>query len=264
MKLRQIIKYWLYGKCPGLAGSFRYFGTRVHFPKESLSFKAACQQGIFEADNVSVLQALIRPGTLMFDVGANIGLMAIPVLTADASCQVVSFDPSVNVLPSLRQTIAESPFGARWSLVEKAVGAALGTITFTLSSVANSLFDGIRPTQRVESAAQVQVEMTTLDAEWARLGKPAVSLIKIDVEGAESEVLRGAAECLRAERPFVLLEWNRQNLAAYDCPPDFLLQFATGAGYEVLAVPGLHPVKNKHQLKLHMAFTENFLLSPPS
>ncbi|MDB6007192.1 MAG: methyltransferase, FkbM family [Prosthecobacter sp.] len=264
MKLRQIIKYWLFGKCPGLAGSFRYCGVKVRFPVGSLSFKAACQQGIFEADNVTVLQALIRPGTCMFDVGANIGLMAIPVLGADASCQVVSLDPSINVLPSLRRTIAESPFGARWTLVEKAVGAAPGTINFTLSSAANSLFDGIRPTQRVESAAQVQVEMTTLDAEWVRLGKPDVSLIKIDVEGAESEVLRGATECLRAKQPFVLLEWNRQNLAAYECPADFILQFAAEAGYEVLSVPGLNPVKNKHQLKLHMAFTENFLLSPRS
>ncbi len=262
--IRKLLTYWLFGKCPGFAGSFRYFGARVFFPKGSLSFKAACQQGIFEADNVTVLQALIRPGSCMFDVGANIGLMAIPVLTADASCKVVSFDPSVNVLPSLRRTLAESPFGARWTLVEKAVGAAPGTVTFTLSSQANSLFDGIRPTQRVESAAQVQVEMTTLDAEWVRLGKPHVSLIKIDVEGAESEVLRGAAECLRAEQPFVLLEWNRQNLAAYDCPADFVLKFAAEAGYEVLAVPGLHPVKNNHQLKLHMAFTENFLLSPLS
>lgn len=262
MKLRQFIKYWFYGKCPGFAGSFLYFGVRVCFPKNSLSFKAACEQGIFEADNVTVLRALIEPGSCMFDVGANIGLMAIPVLYAEPQCRVISFDPSVNVLPSLRKTMAGAPFGDRWTLVEKAVGAAPGTITFTLSSEANSLFDGIRPTQRVESAAQVQVEMTTLDAEWHRLGKPRVSLIKIDVEGAESEVLRGAAELLRAERPFVLLEWNCQNLAAYECPANFILKFARETGYDVLTIPGLNKVDNENQLKLQMAFTENFLLSP--
>lgn len=262
MKLRQSIKYWLYGKCPGFGGSFPYFGAKVCFPKNSLSFKAACEQGIFEADNVTVLRALIEPESCMFDVGANIGLMAIPVLYAEPQCRVISFDPSVNVLPSLRKTMAGAPFGDRWTLVEKAVGAAPGTITFTLSSEANSLFDGIRPTQRVASAAQVQVEMTTLDQVWTDLERPRVSVIKIDVEGAESEVLRGAAEVLRAERPFVLLEWNRQNLAAYECPHDFILKFAHTAGYQLLTVPGFHAVESENQLRLHMAFTENFLLSP--
>ncbi len=262
MKLRPLVKYWLYGKCPGMAGAFPYYGVRVHFPKGSLSFKAACQQGIFEADNVTVLRALVEPDSCMFDVGANIGLMAIPVLSAEPQCRVISFDPSANVLPSLRKTIAGSPFGDRWTLVEKAVGAAPGTITFTLSSEADSLFDGIRPTHRVASAAQVEVEMTTLDEVWIGAGKPRVSLIKIDVEGAESEVLRGAAELLRVERPFVLLEWNRQNLAAYGRPSDFILKFASEADYEVMAVPGLNKVENTNQLKVHMVFTENFLLSP--
>ncbi len=260
--IREHIKYWLYGKCPGFAGSFPYFGAKVYFPKNSLSFKAACQQGIFEADNVTVMRALVEPESCMFDVGANIGLMAIPVLVSEPQCRVISFDPSANVLPSLRKTMAGSPFGDRWTLVEKAVGASPGTITFTLSSQANSLFDGIRPTQRVASAVQVQVEMTTLDVVWNDLGCPRVSMIKIDVEGAESEVLRGAVECLRAERPFVLLEWNRQNLAAYECPQDFILKFAHEAGYEVMTVPGLNKVENANQLKVHMAFTENFLLSP--
>lgn len=264
MTLRKLVKYWLYGSCPGFAGTFPYFGAKVHFPKGSLSFKAACEQGVFELDNVTVLRALIEPRSCMFDVGANIGLMAIPVLNSDPTCSVVSFDPSVNILPSLRRTVAESPFQERWRLVEKAVGAVPGHITFTLSSQANSLFDGIRPTHRVASAAEVQVEMTTLDEEWRKMGKPRVSLIKIDVEGAESDVLHGASECLRAERPFVLVEWNRQNLAAYEYPADFILTFGRENGYEVLAVPGLHKVENASHLRMHMAFTENFLLGPLS
>lgn len=262
MTIRQHLKYWLFGSCPGLAGAFRYFRTKVYFPKGSMSFKTACQQGIYEADNAAVLRALVEPGSCMFDVGANIGLMAIPVLDAESKCRVVSFEPSMNVLPCLRKTIAESSFEDRWTLVEKAVSSTQGTIDFTLSSQANSLFDGIRATHRVQSVAQVQVEMTTIDATWIGLGKPRVSLIKIDVEGAESDVLRGAVECLCTERPFVLLEWNSKNLAAYECPPGSILKIASEAGYEVLTVPGLNKVENAYKLKVQMAFTENFLLSP--
>ncbi len=60
----------------------------------------------------------------------------------------------------------------------------------------------------------------------------------------------------------MLLEWNRQNLSAYECPSSFILTFAQEMNYELLTVPGLHSVENENQLKVHMAFTENFLLSP--
>ena len=83
----------------------------------------------------------------------------------------------------------------------------------------------------------MEVDLTTLDETWRGLGSPPVSHIKIDVEGAELDVLRGASECLRAERPVVRLEWNAQNLAACDVPPRSLLDFACSQGYKVLSLP---------------------------
>ena len=256
------MKRLLYGYCPGFAGAFPYFGSKVYFPKNSVSFRAACDQGVFEADNVRILEALVRPDAVMFDVGANIGLMAIPVLKNEPKCRIVSFEPSMNVLPYLERTIAESAFRDRWTLVKKAVGAQTGSVTFNLSDQANSLFDGIRPTQRVATVRQVEVDLTTVDQTWRELGLPRVSNLKIDVEGAEFGVLQGARDCLRAEQPAVLLEWNRVNLAAYDCSPDRLLDFANEMNFQLFAVPGLVEITSLLQLGLHMGFTENFLLLP--
>ena len=261
MNFRKRVKCWLYGSCPGFAGSFPYFGTKVHFPPRSWSFYAACEQGIFERDNVRVLQSLIRPSTTMFDVGANIGLMAIPVLQRCADCQVVSFEPSANVLPSLRRTIAGSPHGSRWRLVEKAVGAVEGSAQFALSTQAESLFDGFRNTQRASASASVTVQVTTLDAAWHALGQPAVSLIKCDVEGADLDVLEGARTCLAATGATILTEWNAINLAAYQCPPTALLEFGRSVGYRVFAVPGFAEISDATALQLHMIETESFLLA---
>ena len=261
-KFRSLAKRFIYGHLPGASGSFPYFGTRVYFPKGSSSFLAACEQGVFEADNVRILQALARPDAVLFDVGANIGLMAVPVLRHEPGCRVVSFEPSANVLPFLQRTIAESSHRDRWTLVTKAVGAHPGRVTFSLSDPSNSLFDGIRPTQRVTTVRQMEVELTSVDETWRGLGSPRVSHIKIDVEGAELDVLRGARECLRAEHPAVLLEWNAQNLAAYACPPESLLDFTREIDFQLLAVPSLVDVRTAQQLALHMAFTENFLLCP--
>jgi hypothetical protein len=58
-----------------------------------------------------------------------------------------------------------------------------------------------------------EVPMTTLDAEWIAAGRPEVSALKIDVEGGELDVLRGASELLASQRPAVLLEaWGAEQL----------------------------------------------------
>ncbi len=260
--IRKTIKRWLYGSCPGFAGRFPYFGTNVYFPKGSVCFIRACQEGIFEASNTSILQALARPGATFFDVGANIGLMALPVLQIEPTCRVVSFEPSPNVLPHLRRTVAESQYRDRWLLIPKAVGTVSGKVAFNVSGQANDVYDGIRPTQRAATVRQEQVEVTTLDESWRELGTPRVSHIKIDVEGGDLDVLLGAHECLSTERPAVLIEWNRLNFAAYGHSSGALLDFAVKYKFQLLAAPSLVEVSSQPQMELQMTFTENFLLLP--
>lgn len=262
MNLKKKIKQWLYGSCPGFAGKFPYFGTQVYFAKRSLGFLAACDQGVFESDNVRLLTGLMRPGAWYIDVGANIGLMSLPILKAVHASRVVAFEASPNVLPYLRRTIAESEYAERWMLVSKAVGSMVGTIQFSLSSRENSMFDGIKDTHRVGVTGQAEVEMTTLDSWWRDAGRPDVSAVKCDVEGAELDVLRGARGLLAQQRPQVLLEWNRQNLTAYNCEPKSLLEFAVASGYRLYALPHLVPVQSESELALQMIATESFLLSP--
>jgi FkbM family methyltransferase len=255
-------KKWLFGRCPGLAGSFRYLGVKVFFPPGSRSFAAACDQGIFEVENVRVLQSMTKPDTTVFDVGANIGLMAIPLLAQVPGCRVISFEPSENTVPYLRKTIEGSPYKQRWSLVAKAVGRDSGRVSFSLSSKKNSLFDGLKSTGRVPEASAIEVEMTTLDEIWRNAGRPKISVIKVDVEGAELQVLEGAAECLRQEKPSLLLEWNGKNLKAYDCPPNSLCDFAVRNGYGLYSIPNGTKVDGPQELALQMVFTESFLLMP--
>jgi FkbM family methyltransferase len=225
-------------------------------------FRVACEQGVYEAANLDLLVGLARPGFWHFDIGGNIGLMAAPILFRVPGCHVLSFEPSANVLPYLRQTVSKSQFADRWTVIAKAVGARIGRATFNLSAPANSPYDGMRPTERVATDKQVEVELTTIDEEWKRLGCPRVSSIKIDVEGAELEVLRGAMDCLLRERPPVLLEWNAENLAAYHCPPEALLGFAREMNWQVFAQPPLVEVHTPRELSLQMIRTESFLLSP--
>jgi FkbM family methyltransferase len=188
--------------------------------------------------------------------------MSVGVLASVADSRVVSFEPSPNVLSFLQSSMAASPFRERWILVPKAVGAKEGKASFSLSAAENSEFDGIKNTRRVHSMKQVEVEMTTVDREWRRLGSPVVSVLKCDVEGGELAVLRGARDCLRANRPAVLVEWNRQNLEAYNIDAKTLVDFAVETAYQLFAVPTLVRIQTAEELRLHMILTENFLLIP--
>jgi FkbM family methyltransferase len=257
MNLRKQLKRLIFGRL----GWFNYAGIKVYFPPQSGAFQAACEQGIYESENLQILAALIRPGTVYFDVGANIGLMAAPFLFHDADRRVVSFEPSPTALPYLRRTVRESGYGVRWQIVEKAVGASEGKTTFHVGA-AGALYDGIKDTERAGNTTVRDATMTTLDVEWKRLNQPCVSVIKIDVEGGELDVLAGASECLRSQQPDILLEWNATNIIPYGRHALELLDYAATLNYRIFTVPDFMLVEDSSMLQLQMLRSENFLLRP--
>jgi FkbM family methyltransferase len=260
MRLRGLAKYWLYSTVPGFAGRFPYYGTMVHFPPRAPLFRVICQNGRFEPEIVDRLIQLARPDTTVFDVGANLGLMAIPVLHSCGSCRVVSFEPSPNSVPFLRQTMSGAPFGDRWVLVEKALSDTSGELDFTVGRPEDALFEGFKSGDRIDGARSIPVRVSTLDAEWRALGRPRVSAVKIDVEGAERQVLDGARALLAEQRPAVLLEWHDAYLRRFDTPAAALLDVARQFRYQIFTVPHGVPVADAAGLRVQMMSCQNFLL----
>ena len=260
--LRKKLKIWLGNIRPGRAGAFRYFGTQVYFPKNSLIFKRACEEGVYEHENLKIMLKLARPDSTVLDVGANIGLIAIPILRSIPRCTVVSFEPSPNSAPYLARTAAGSGFGERWLIVQRAAGCDVVPRPFYVAAPRDGAYDGLGDTGRAAGMRQIEVEGTTIDQEWQRQGGPRVSLIKIDTEGSELEVLRGAAACILRERPHLFVEWNAENLRPAGCPPERLVAWAEEFGYRLYSVPHLAPVTDREALAFYMTLTENFLLVP--
>ena len=260
MTIRGRVKRWLYGSCPGFAGSFPYFGTRVYFPTRSIIFDAACQQGIYEQPNLRAILSFLRDGSHVLDVGANIGLMSVPVLASNSGVKLVSYEPSPDTLRFLARTRQGSAFADRWEVVGKAVGAAPGISKFSLGPVELGVFDSLKSTGRAAVSRVVDVDVTTIDAEWHRLGRPDVSVIKIDVEGAEYEVLQGATECIDRCRPAVVAEWSPLNIGAYGRSLDELLMVAEQLRYRIWALPHLAEIRDPTGLRVQASVTESFLL----
>jgi FkbM family methyltransferase len=243
-------------------GSFPYFGCRVFFPPNSLLFERTFGHGVFEPRNVQLLTSFARKGGTILDVGANIGLLSLPLLSAHPDLQVVSYEPSPNSLPFLEKTRAQSAHAARWEIVGKALSDREGQIEFHISSPDLGAYDGPADTGRAGPMRQILVQATTLDAEWERLGRPRLSAIKLDVEGSELRVLRGGARCLTAHQPPVLLEVHRGNVEANGLDCSDVLRIAAARGYGTYALPGLVRIGTPRELALHLLMTEDFVLWP--
>jgi FkbM family methyltransferase len=262
MSVRKRLKRWLYQSVPGLAGSFPYFGTHVFFARNAYIFTLVCEEGIYEQELLRHVQTVVKAGSWYFDVGANIGLMSVPVLQSCTNVHVLSFEPSPNSRPYLLKTWENCPWKSRWKVVEKAVGDHPGTVQMSLSPRELGGFDSIRYTQRVKHAGVATIEMTTIDAEWRALGRPPVSCMKLDVEGAELMALSGAQELISAARPFIFVEWFEQNFKHYGCKAEDLIAVADDLQYDLFSSAHLTPISSGQILKMHLSQTAYFVLIP--
>jgi FkbM family methyltransferase len=262
MSLRKKLKKLIYGHCPGFAGAFPYYGTQVYFPKNAFIFDIACEEGIYEQTLLHQILGVIEPGSWYFDVGANVGLMSVPILDTMKDVHVVSFEPSPNSSPYLERTWSKSPWQDRWKLVFKAVGNRIGETEYSLSTPNLAGYDGIKPTSRVKTVGVQSVPISTLDEEWKVLGRPVVSCIKLDIEGAEMQALAGAQELIETMRPHIFLEWYGENFRCFGNEPQDVLTAAEKFEYEVVAVPNLSVIQSLPVLLLQMRRTSAFVMVP--
>ena len=157
----------------------------------------------------SLLASCARAG-LAVDVGANVGLLALIMAAAVGSeGSVLCFEPVPRLAASLRRTLALNGFASRSDVREIALAEAEGAASFHVAEHGpmSSLF------ALPESTASelIEVQRSTLDSQIPPGTR--VDLVKLDVEGAEALVWRGATR-IRSENPdtVFLVEWSASHL----------------------------------------------------
>jgi FkbM family methyltransferase len=174
----------------------------------------------FEPHMVRLYRALLRPGMVVADVGANIGLTA--ALFAQVARSVYAFEPSPSTHAILARNMAANGLG-NVETVNLGLGDRACALTLTFAATNRS---GGFVSSRVRPEAGYRTEeirIETLDGFFAQ-GRPAPDFLKIDVEGFEPNVIRGGARLLAEARPVVVLEMNHfcLNVLQRVALPDFL------------------------------------------
>lgn len=157
--------------------------------------------GLHEYADMAFLLHALRPDDLFVDVGANVGSYTI-LASAAVGCATIALEPIAATYASLLANIQLNHAGERATALNVGCGAKPGTLEFT------SDLDTVNHVATAEdpAAARISVPIQTLDA---ILAGRSPALIKIDVEGFESEVLAGAAATLADPALFaVIMEMN--------------------------------------------------------
>lgn len=170
-----------------------------------------------------LLPLLLRPGYVCVDIGASLGVYAIPMaMLVGASGAVVAFEPRLRAASRLRRL--GQALGLRALQVDvEALGRAPGQSQLVIpgrrrlvpgrsylasNTVCSALDDRLVPHTTLD------VAVTTLDATRAALGKP-IDFVKCDVEGAEMDVFVGGQSVLSQDRPVVLCEIEQRHTRRY-------------------------------------------------
>lgn len=204
-----------------------------------------------KSDLFDLAREFVKPGDTVWDIGANVGLFSVAAAhRALPAGRVIAVEADVWLVSLLRRTAAGlGAASAQIEVLPAAVFKTCGIATFNIANrgrASNFLATETGQSQTGGVRESVQVMTITLDWLLEQGSRPAV--VKVDVEGAELDVFRGAERLLAEARPVILCEvqsksraemtalfkQHRYDLYDWDAKPRVPTEQTT---YNTLAIP---------------------------
>jgi FkbM family methyltransferase len=159
-----------------------------------------------DAGDLRFLWKFLEPGMVFIDIGAYRGIYS---LVAGKKLRgrgmVIAFEPSPREHHRLRIHLRLNRLSS--SRAEMlALGATTTRVPFFQVASGDTARNGLRPPASVDPVTQIAVDTISLDEYAARHQLQRLDIIKLDVEGGELDVLRGAAHVLAKFRPILICE----------------------------------------------------------
>jgi FkbM family methyltransferase len=216
---------------------------KINIPKTG-SGAGIYYRGFSEPDTADFFYRFLRPGMVMYDVGAHIGeytLLAAKLV--GSSGRVHAFEPQAHLFPVLTESVRMNGFN-HVELNCAAVSDRVGKIEFQVLNEP-SMSSIRKQSSPAEPEQIVAVACTSLDI-YGGDRQTKIDLIKIDVEGAEKFVFQGAIELLSLppERsPTWIFEYAPSGYADFGYPGEDVLSLLHLHGYEIWQYCGLGQIE---------------------
>lgn len=229
----------------------RLIHARIHPPTMSvgigrgLRFDAghgnpAYADGSNELPVQEALARYLTPGGVLFDIGANVGFFSVlgAKLVGNAGT-VYAFEPVPENAPCIRRNGALNGMG-NIEIVTKAASDRDGTGVLVLADFAGGAALETAPPPP-DAKGAITVDLVRVDTLLAGGQTRAPTVVKIDVEGAEMEVLRGMRETLVKHRPVVICEIDDGELEGLQTKTKECETFLRDLGYATYSLEPSYP-----------------------
>lgn len=241
-------------------------GFAVSMPRGSTMAWQVAATGYWDRDVISLVSKYIAEGTLVLDIGASLGLWTLPLGRAAKARNGLlwCFEPNPDNIEWLTDNVERSALGDVTEVRAEALGSRAGALHLGYRETGG----GNGALHEQPRAGSITVPVTRLDD----LTLPCrVSFVKMDVEGFEFEILRGASEVIERDRPVIFGEYSADWLRIRgEDLAIFISGFAERYDYDVFAVEqrrsAIWRPKDRTSLRRikppFLTGTENLLLVP--
>lgn len=209
----------------------RHFTESVHEPW----FFKLMMLGRRDPAETAIVEKLVSTGDTVLDIGANYGwYTTLMARLVGPSGRVHAFEAAPTTAELLRRNCEENNVMDRVVLNCIGLGSAPGTATIHVPKQHGGA--SLKPYYD-EPTVKHDIKLTTLDAYTAERAPGPVSFVKLDVEGSEFAILKGARDLLGADAPPMwLTEVSRVTAAPFGYTPDDVMELMRGYGYCVCRV----------------------------
>ncbi len=231
---RSTIWYWRCLLRMATALELPRWNVRMFFPAQRKGFgKFIYAFREYYEPELAYLEKVLSQGKVFVDVGANFGVYTLVASRlVGATGKVIALEPTAQSFAILRENIALNHFAnVRAFQVALTQSSGKAWLYHGWDPVGNSL--GKDPLSGDEGE---EVQTESLDNLLEENGIGRVDVIKVDVEGAEELVLRGAAKTLTTDSPVVIFEYNPGCAAHLSLSPYGARAFLESLGYEFVVL----------------------------
>jgi lipopolysaccharide transport system ATP-binding protein len=187
----------------------------------------------FETAELRFVENFLEPGMRVLDIGAHHGLYTLLASKRVGSCgEVIAFEPSPRERRLLARNLHLNP-ASNVRIENYALGHEASKAELFLVQGSEDGCNSLRPPAVAAATQTVLVDVISLDDYLLDAGLKRVDFVKLDVEGAERDVLLGASDLLsRSPRPVILVEVQDIRTRPWGYPALEIVQLLDRAGYE--------------------------------
>jgi FkbM family methyltransferase len=172
--------------------------------------------GDYERKLLNAIRRELKSGDVALDIGANIGVVSLYCATlVGQTGRVFAIEPLQQNHELLQRNLQRAGFDNVIQAELCALGAEEKSVTIQFNEYTDNW--GNTSLLNQSGASRQEVSMLRLDTLWEKWGRPQITFVKLDVEGFEIEVLKGATRLLRQSPPKVwIVEFNLDYLSRQD------------------------------------------------